>query len=245
MVFVGFCNLLLVFFLRECLKHTVESSSTGLESRNKVLCGALEECNHVGDKFVLALDGGKCVELICTEVYCLFYVSGFERGQCVALLYEVLEELRGSITYVGAHERSAAVEGTVKFAVVTFKVLECLVEKFVLHNHELDVGIVASATELRGLFSIESCSLYEVETIVGFDSLLNLLYDASFFFLFHCLDVLEGLSIDRLGVDLDTRAHSARKINALDVCAFGSSGLELDQGSDELTYVLKHRLGCE
>ena len=53
---------------------------------------------------------------------------------------------------------------------------------------------------------------------------------------------VNGLSLNRLGVDFDTRAHCARKINALDIGAFSSSGFELDESVHKLAGVVAHSL---
>ena len=118
-------------------------------------------------------------------------------------------------------------------------------EKSIFYNHKLDVGIEACTTQLRGLLGIESGSLYEIETAVGLDSFGDLVDYNCFIFLFHFVVVCAGLSLDRTCVDLYARTHGARKINTLDVCAFGSCGLELDQCIDKLAGVVGHLLGIE
>lgn len=196
MYFFGFLFVGLIFFLRECLEDAVELVAAGLKCGYNILGGRLEECDDVGDEFVLALDGSESVELVSSEVNGSFYISALESGQCVAFLDEVLQELGGSVAHVGAHQRGGTVKGAIEFGVVAFESLESLVEKSVLDHEELDVSVEACATESRSLFSVESGSLYQVETIVLLDGLGDLSDDYSFIFLFHCVRVLTGLSLN-------------------------------------------------
>ena len=135
-------------------------------------------------------------------------------------------------------------EHTVELSVVTFEALESLVEKGVLNHHELDVGLVAGTTQRCGLLSVKTGGLDEVEAAILLDSLGYVLDSYDFIFLFHFVQsALDGLFINRLGVDFDARTHGARKINALDVGTFSGSGLELDESVDKLADVLLGSLG--
>ena len=57
---------------------------------NNVLGGRLEKSHNVGDKFVLALDCSKGVELVGAEIDGFFNVSCLESGECIVFLYKVL-----------------------------------------------------------------------------------------------------------------------------------------------------------
>ena len=245
MIFVGFLIFGLVFFLRECLEDAVKFAGARLEGRNDILGRRLEEGDDVADEFVLALDSGKCVNLVGSDVGCFFNVCAFEGGKCVAFLDKVLQEFCRGVAYVCAHKRGGTVESVVELAVITVEGLKCLVKKCVLDNDEFDVGVEAGTAELRCLFSIEAGSLYEIETVVSLDGFGNLVDYFTFIFLFHFVRGVLGLSLNRFGVDFDARTHGAGKINALDICAFGGSGFELNQGVDKLAGVVAHLLGAE
>ena len=150
----------------------MELATTALESADNVLGGRLEQSHNVCDEFVLALDSGKCVELVGTEVNGFFDVSSLQQGQCVAFLNEVFEQFCRRVAHVGAHQRSRLLECGVEFGVIAFEVFESLAEELVLHNNQLDVGVEASTAKFGGLFGIESGSFYEVEAVVCLDSFL-------------------------------------------------------------------------
>lgn len=58
-----------------------------------------------------------------------------------------------------------------------------------------------------------------------------------------CRQILDF--VNRFGIYLDTLAHSGGKINALDICTFGSSRLQLVDGSDEFLCIAEDLLGSE
>ncbi len=75
-------------------------------------------------------------------------------------------------------------ESSVKLRVVTFKRFESLVKKSVLHDHKLDVSLVAGTTEGCGLFGIEAGSFSEIEAAILLKSLSYILNSNDFIFLF-------------------------------------------------------------
>lgn len=166
-------------------------------------------------------------------------------GRTSSLLDEVFKKLGGSVGHLGEHQRGRLLQSGIKLGVVTLEVLESLVEKLVLHHHQFHTRLEACTAKLARALGVESGCLYQIEARISLDRLLYLLYDLDFIFLFHFLSCFVRLVVETLGINLDARAHRARKINALDIGAFGGSGLQLDQSVDKLLGVVFHLLCSE
>lgn len=175
---------LLGFLLGEGFEDAMDGISTRLEGGNDILGRRLKQSHNVGDELVLALDIGKGLKLVFTNIDCLFNISGFQAGENVVFLAEALEELGRSVADVGTHQRACALEGGIKLLVVAIEGLQGLVEQSILDNHQLDVVLEALATKRGGLLGIESGGLYQVEAAVFLDGFCDFRYDESFLFFF-------------------------------------------------------------
>ena len=177
MVFCWFFNLGLVFFLRKCFEDAVDSGGTTLKSADHILGRRLQKSDNIGDEFVLALDRSEGIQLVGAHVNGLFNVCAFEQGQGVAFLHEVLEEFGRSVTHVGAHQRGRLFQCRVKLGIIAIEALESFVEKRVLYNDQLDVGVETCATQCRSLLSVKSGGLYQIEAALLTDGLGNFVDD--------------------------------------------------------------------
>ena len=65
----------------------------------------------------------------------------------------------------------------IEFLEVAFCCLESLVEKGVLHNHQLDVALGACAAQCRCLLGVQSGSLNQIEPAVFFKGFGNFIND--------------------------------------------------------------------
>ena len=180
------------FLLRKGFEDTVELAAAAGKSGNNILGGRLKESHNVGDKFVLALDCCKSVELISTEVNGFFNVCCLKSRKHIVLLHKVLDELGRCVSNLGAHQRSGACQCGIQFGVITFKTFESLAEKSILYYHELNISLGASATKVRSLLCVQTGSLNEVEVRILLQELGYIVYDKSFIFFFRFATGLRG-----------------------------------------------------
>ena len=129
--------------LAQGLKHAVDRVLAALECRDNVLGGRLEEGNNVGDEFVLALECGKCFELI-GSLEAFLYVSAFEFNFFVLI---TLDELCRYVARVTEHDSRRAFESLSDGLEVDAFVGEGFLEQVVLHHHQLNLLVEASTTQ--------------------------------------------------------------------------------------------------
>ena len=136
-----------------------------MQLRQHVLDGRLQQGNHVGDELVLRLDVDKFVEMLVADIEALLNIGAFENGFLNVLLSgtEVLDELGGSIVGVRKHYGGFTLDHGEQLGIVEARLLECLDEKSVLNNFQLDLVAESGATQLAGLHRIQASDISNVE----------------------------------------------------------------------------------
>lgn len=114
--------------------------ATALERADNVLGRRLEQADNVADKLVFALDIGKGLQLLLTNVYCFLHEGTLQHRKRVSLVAELLDELSRSIACVAEHQCGLAVEKIIESGIINIACLERSLEKRVLHAKHLDVA---------------------------------------------------------------------------------------------------------
>ncbi len=132
----------------------MELGATRSKSGYHILGRRLEQSDNIGDEFVLALDCSQRVKLISAKVDGFLYIGSLKQGELGVFIFleDIFDELRGSIANIREHDGCSFLESGVDFRIVLVERLESLVEKSILDNKELDVGLVAGTAQVRSLF---------------------------------------------------------------------------------------------